>query len=806
MKLSYEWLNEYIDLSQITPQELGEKMSRTGIEVDSVTVPGEGLKGLVVGLAREVVDHPDSDHLHVVTVEVGQDEPLQIVCGAPNIAAGQKVIVATHGARIAGGHKIKRGKLRGVESQGMICSLQEIGVPSNLVPKEYEDGIYVFTDDSIEVGSDAVHALALDSAIVELDITANRSDALSMRGSVHEIGAIYNLKNNLEPDAFEKGTSSEIPGVVKVSVENEADAPAYHAFLIEGVKVAPSPQWMQNRLIAAGVRPINNLVDVTNYILMEYGQPLHAFDYNKLLEKAIHVRRATEGETLVTLDGEERTLENEIVITSGGKPVALAGVMGGLDTEISDETTTVLLEAALFDPKAVRLASQKHNLRSESSARFEKGINKATIVQAGKRAAALIAELGGGTVKEEFASVQSYDLELPVVSITLERLNHVLGTSLTLDEVKQVFAQLEYPTTVEGTRFDVTIPAWRFDISIEADLVEEVGRIYGYDKIPATLPTTESTVGGLTDKQRFIRYTRQFMQGAGLSQAYTYALTTPEKSKWFTMKDARSVRLSWPMSEDRSELRQSLLPSLLEAVQYNVARSQNNVKLFEAGRVFKLGAAGNEDFIENEVIAGILTGDVTSANWNHKAEKVDFYVVKGILEEYFAQLDCLDRVRFEPLTDIEELHPGQTARILLDGEAIGLIGKVHPTVQKALDLQDTFVFELDVEPLLEANLQEAVIQSVAKYPSMTRDIAILAPTSLTHAELVDVIRANAGEFLSKVTLFDVYKGEHVPEGFQSLAYSLLFVNRNATLEEDVIKSAMTRVEEALVALENVSIR
>ena len=772
MKLSYEWLNEYIDLSQITPQELGEKMSRTGIEVDSVTVPGEGLKGLVVGLATQVVDHPDSDHLHVVTVEVGQEEPLQIVCGAPNIAADQKIIVATHGARIAGGHKIKRGKLRGVESQGMICSLQEIGVPSNLVPKEYEDGIYVFTDDSIEVGSDAVHALALDSAIVELDITANRSDALSMRGSVHEISAIYNLKNNLEPDSFEKGTSSEIPGVVTVSVENEEDAPAYHAFLIEGVKVAPSPQWLQNRLIAAGVRPINNLVDVTNYILMEYGQPLHAFDYDKLPEKAIHVSRATEGETLVTLDGEERTLENEIVITSGGKPVALAGVMGGLDTEISDETTTVLLEAALFDPKAVRLASQKHNLRSESSARFEKGINKATIVQAGKRAAALIAQLGGGTVKEEFASVQNYDLELPVVSITLERLNHVLGTSLTLDEVKQVFAQLEYPTTVEGTRFDVTIPAWRFDISIEADLVEEVGRIYGYDKIPATLPTTESTVGGLTDKQRFIRYTRQFMQGAGLSQAYTYALTTPEKSKWFTKKDATSVRLSWPMSEDRSELRQSLLPSLLEAVQYNVARSQNNVKLFEAGRVFKLGAAGNEDFIENEVIAGILTGDVTSANWNHKAEKVDFYVVKGILEEYFAQLDCLDRVRFEPLTDIEELHPGQTARILLDGEAIGLIGKVHPTVQKALDLQDTFVFELDVEPLLEANLQEAVIQSVAKYPSMTRDIAILAPTSLTHAELVDVIR----------------------------------VNRNATLEEDVIKSAMTRVEEALVALENVSIR
>ena len=806
MKLSYEWLNEYLDLSSITPQELGEKMSRTGIEVDSVSVPGEGLSGLVVGRALEVVDHPDSDHLHVVTVDVAGEESLQIVCGAPNIAKGQKIIVATHGARIAGGHKIKRGKLRGVESQGMICSLQELGLPSSLVPKEDEQGIYVFEDDAIEVGMDAVKALALDSAIVELDITANRADALSMRGSVHEIGAIYNLENTLTPDEFLEGGSSSLDPWMTVSVEDEEDAPAYHLQIIKNVTVKPSPQWMQNRLIAVGVRPINNIVDVTNYVLMEYGQPLHAFDYDRLNSKQIHVRRAKDGETLVTLDGVERTLSNEIVITDGEKPVALAGVMGGLDSEIIETTTTVALESALFEPKAIRLASQKHNLRSESSSRFEKGINKATILQAGKRAAALIAELGDGEVVEGVASAQSLTLELPVVSISLERLNHVLGTSLSTEDVLQVFKQLAYPTKEEEGVFHVTVPAWRFDISIEADLVEEVGRIYGYDKIPSTLPTTASTQGGLTEKQRFVRWTRQFMQGAGLSQAYSYALTTPEKSHWFTVEERPSIRLDLPMSEDRSELRQSMLPSLLEALQYNVARSQQNVRLFEVGKVFSIGKNGSEDFQEREVIGAAVTGEWGHASWQSPSQPVDFFALKGVLEAYFAELNCSDRIRFVATDAIGQLHPGQTAYIYLGEELIGFIGKIHPVIQKELDLSDTFVFELLVEPLLAEGLQERVIQSVPKFPSMTRDIALLVPVTMAHATLEAVIKEQAGQYVQSVTLFDVYKGEHVQEGYQSLAYSIRFLNKEATLQEEEIKQAMDRIQTALVALDDVTIR
>lgn len=806
MKLSYEWLNEYLDLSQITPEELGEKMSRTGIEVESVERMGEGLKGLVVGYAREVVPHPDADKLRIVTVDVAAEEPLQIVCGAPNVEKGKKVIVATHGARIGNNQKIKRGKIRGVESQGMLCSLQEIGVPANLVPKEYEQGIYLFEDESVEVGSDAVKALALDSAIVELDLTANRADALSVRGAVHEIGAIYNLENRLTADKFEVGGEATLPDWMIVSVENPAEVPAYHIQVIKDVTIQPSPQWLQNRLMASGVRPINNVVDVTNYILMEYGQPLHAFDYDRLHSKNIVVRRAHEGETLTTLDGVERQLTDEIVITDGTRPVAMAGVMGGLDSEIIDTTTTVALESALFDPKAIRLASQKHNLRSESSSRFEKGINKATILQAGLRAAEMIAELSGGTIVEGVASAQSLTLELPVVTTSLERLNHVLGTTLSVEDVLQVFKQLGYPTVLEGTKFHVTIPAWRYDITIEADLVEEVGRIYGYDRIPTTLPTTASTQGGLTDKQRFVRYTRQFMQGAGLSQAYSYALTTPEKSHWFTVEERPSVRLDWPMSEERSELRQSMLPSLLEAIQYNVARSQQNVRLFEVGRVFSLGEKGTEDFEEREIIAAAVTGEWTSATWQSPAQKVDFFALKGVLEAYFEALDCEERIRYEATDAIRELHPGQSAFIYLDEQVIGFIGKVHPQIQKQLDLEDTFVFELLVEPLLAEQLQEQVIQSVPRFPHMTRDIALLVPTSLSNATLVDVIREQGGQYLESVTLFDVYRGEHVAEGYQSLAYSLRFLNREATLQEEEVRHAMERIQQALEAMDDVTIR
>ena len=804
MKLSYEWLNEFIDLSHITPDELGEKMSRTGIEVDSVTVPAQGMDKIVVGLVTEVSDHPDSDHLHIAMVDVAGEELLQIVCGAPNIAKGQKVIVALHGARIAGGHKIKRGKLRGIESQGMICSLQELGIPSSLTPKDYEEGIYVFKDNAIEVGADALRALTLDSAIVEMDLTANRSDALSVRGAVHEISSIYGLDHNLDADRNERTGGSVLEDWISVSVENTDDVPDYHIQIIKDVTIKPSPTWMQARLIASGIRPINNVVDVTNYVLLEYGQPLHAFDYDKLGSKTILVRSAKKGEVLATLDDVERTLTDEIVITNGSQPIALAGVMGGLDSEITTTTKNVALEFALFHPIRVRQASQAHNLRSDSSSRFEKGINKATIVQAGKRAAQLIAELSGGMVVEGTASVQTTDAKAKDVSIKLQRINHVLGTDLSQEEVSRIFDQLGFDVDLEDGNYTVHVPARRWDIHIEADLVEEVGRIYGYDRLPRTLPTTESTKGGLNPKQSFIRWTRHFLQGAGLSQAYTYALTTQNRAKWFTLEDNSSIALDLPMSAERSVLRQSIVSSLLEAVQYNVARSQQDIALFEIGRVFQ--EIAHNDYLEEDVIAGAVTGQWIPASWQNPSSSVDFFTVKGVLETYLGKIGCLDAVRFQATDAIAQLHPGQAALIYLNDQVIGILGQVHPSLQKELDLKATFIFELKLEPLLAEYMKEKEIHSVPKFPGMSRDIAILLPQEVSNASIEEIIKQEAGDFLQEVKLFDLYQGQGVEPGFKSLAYSLYFLNPQATLLEEEINHAMDAVTKGLLELEGVSIR
>lgn len=804
MKLSYEWLSEYIDLSHISPEELGEKMSRTGIEVDSVEVLGEQLQRIVVGRTVSVSDHPDSDHLHVVMVDVGEEEPIQIVCGAPNVSENQKVVVALHGARVAGGHKIKKGKIRGEVSNGMICSLQELGIPSQLVPKASENGIYVIEDPSVKVGEDAIRLLGLDSAIIELDLTANRADALSVRGAVCEIAAIYGLQHKMEKDVFEVAETSSIPEWIEVHADHKDDVQAYHMLVIENVTIKPSPVWMQRRLIASGIRPINNVVDVTNYILMEYGQPLHALDYDRLEHKQIAVRRAKEGEKLVTLDGVERSLTDEIIITDGVNPIALAGVMGGLDTEITAVTTTVALEAALFSPAAVRKASQTHHLRSESSIRFEKGVNRSTVLQAGRKAAEWIAELGGGRVVDAIASVQNVPVVEPIVSIRYERINHVLGTSLTKEEVHGIFNQLGFSAREADEVFYVTIPTRRWDISIEADLIEEIGRIYGYDRIPATLPTTSSTRGGLTEKQRFIRWTRQTLQALGLSQAYSYALTTPEKAVWFTSNPLESVRLDMPMSEERSTLRQSLLPSLLEAVQYNVARSQQTVRLFEVGRVF--AQESTQQFVEKEVIGACITGNEKTEAWNAPLEKVDFFSMKGIVEAYLKEMNLDRRVRFEALQDVAELHPGQSATIYLDEKVIGLVGRVHPILEKENGLKPTFVFELELLPLFEAQQQARTIQSVPKFPGTSRDLAVLVPQLCPHAQLVELILQHGGALLKDVRLFDVYEGDRIPTGYKSLAYSLQFLNREATLTEEEVSQAMNRIIEALQTVENLEIR
>ena len=795
MKVSYKWLKEYLDLSDVTPDELAEKMSRTGIEVDDVIYPGKGLSKIVVGETLSVVDHPDSDHLHVCQVNIGTEEPIQIVCGAPNVAAGQKVIVALHGARITGNAKIKKGKMRGQESNGMICSLAELGYSESVVSKKYADGIFVLPAEAVP-GTEVVDLLELDDAILDIDITPNRADALSMRGSAYEVAAIYNKALKF-PEAPVSEKTGSVTDYIKVAVEDPNDAPAYHIQVIKDVKIAESPLWLQNKLMNGGIRPINNVVDITNYILLEYGQPLHAFDYDQIGSKEIIVRRAKENETMTTLDGVERTLDTDnIVITNGTAPIALAGVMGGLDSEITDGTVTVALEAALFNPVLIRKTAGKFNLRSESSSRFEKGINVATIRTAGQHAAELIHELAGGTIVAGTASVDTVEVKDTEVVITLEKINRSLGTAISSGEVTAIFNQLGFASTFDGEIFTVAVPPRRWDISIYADILEEVARIYGYDNLPETLPITPALPTALTPKQHTMRITRRFMEGAGLTQNISYVLTTAEKAREYAVEDKEGIRLAWPMSEDRSTLRMNLLSTLLDNAAYNVARKNTDIQFYEIGRVF-FPSADSVLPIEAERLAGVMTGMAYQKDWQMAAEPVNFYHAKGVLDGYFETMGLSDQIRFEAAKDLKWMHPGRTAAVYLGDAYIGYVGQVHPATANAYDLKETYAFEIDFEAIIAAPKEVITQQPIPKFPGVTRDVALLVDETVTHQQIVKTIKENGGKFLEDVHLFDIYQGKGIEDGKKSVAYSMSFLNPEATLVDEDINKAFTKLVAAL---------
>lgn len=795
MKVSYKWLKEYLDLSDVTPDELAEKMSRTGIEVDDVIYPGKGLSKIVVGETLSVVDHPDSDHLHVCQVNIGTEEPIQIVCGAPNVAAGQKVIVALHGARITGNAKIKKGKMRGQESNGMICSLAELGYSESVVSKKYADGIFVLPAEAVP-GTEVVDLLELDDAILDIDITPNRADALSMRGSAYEVAAIYNKALKF-PEAPVSEKTGSVTEYIKVAVEDTNDAPAYHIQVIKDVKIAESPLWLQNKLMNGGIRPINNVVDITNYILLEYGQPLHAFDYDQIGSKEIIVRRAKENETMTTLDGVERTLDTDnIVITNGTAPIALAGVMGGLDSEITDGTVTVALEAALFNPVLIRKTAGKFNLRSESSSRFEKGINVATIRTAGQHAAELIHELAGGTIVAGTASVDTVEVKDTEVVITLEKINRSLGTAISSGEVTAIFNQLGFASTFDGEIFTVAVPPRRWDISIYADILEEVARIYGYDNLPETLPITPALPTALTPKQHTMRITRRFMEGAGLTQNISYVLTTAEKAREYAVEDKEGIRLAWPMSEDRSTLRMNLLSTLLDNAAYNVARKNTDIQFYEIGRVF-FPSADSVLPIEAERLAGVMTGMAYQKDWQMAAEPVNFYHAKGVLDGYFETMGLSDQIRFEAAKDLKWMHPGRTAAVYLGDAYIGYVGQVHPATANAYDLKETYAFEIDFEAIIAAPKEVITQQPIPKFPGVTRDVALLVDETVTHQQIVKTIKENGGKFLKDVHLFDIYQGKGIEDGKKSVAYSMSFLNPEATLVDEDINKAFTKLVAAL---------
>ncbi|KRN24817.1 phenylalanine--tRNA ligase subunit beta [Lacticaseibacillus camelliae] len=794
MNVSYDWLKELVDVPA-TPEELMDKVSRTGIEVDSVSRMADGLKKVVVGRVVTLKMHPDSDHLRVAMVDTGDDEPRQIVCGAPNIEQGQTVIVALPGARIGDNVKIKRGKMRGVESDGMICALQELGFSNDIAPKAYDAGIYVF-DQPLEPGSNALKALGMEDAVLDFEITPNRADALGMRGVAWEVGATYGNKPHFEDKPVVE-TGKPVADYLSAQVADEKDAPSYQMRVVDNITIKDSPLWLQRRLWNAGIRPINNIVDVTNLIMLGYGQPLHAFDYAKLGSKQILVRRATQGEPLTTLDGNAHELTpDDIVITNGQKPIALAGVMGGLNSEITRGTTTVAIEAAMFARTPIRKTALRYNLRSEASSRFEKGIDVGSINKALDEAARLMAELGGGEVATGTISASHVDPEPVEVDISLDRINHILGTDLDADTVTGLFDRLGFGVSEADGLFSVLVPTRRWDIHIEADLIEEVARLYGFDNLPSTLPTTTMTVGEFTASQARRKRSRKLLEGLGLTQIISYALTTPAKAKAFALETCEETHVAFPMTEDHQTLRRNLVSGLVDAVAYNVARKQTDLALYEQGRIFPR-SAGHTRPQEVEYIAGALSGNVIQAGWHQQAKPVDFYYVKGIVDSLIADYRLAGHVEYQALVDEPALHPGQSAKLVLDGEVIGLIGRLHPQFERTQKINETFVFELNLDALLSATRTTMTAVPAPKFPAVTRDIAIQVTRNITNAEIQAVITNNGGKFLRDAHLFDVYSGKKLAPGLKSLAYTLTYQRKDATLTDDEVNKAFDKVEAAL---------
>ncbi|HDP2861773.1 TPA: phenylalanine--tRNA ligase subunit beta [Staphylococcus aureus] len=793
MLISNEWLKEYVTIDD-SVSNLAERITRTGIEVDDLIDYTKDIKNLVVGFVKSKEKHPDADKLNVCQVDIGEDEPVQIVCGAPNVDAGQYVIVAKVGGRLPGGIKIKRAKLRGERSEGMICSLQEIGISSNYIPKSFESGIYVFSEAQVP-GTDALQALYLDDQVMEFDLTPNRADALSMIGTAYEVAALYNTKMT-KPETTSNELDLSANDELTVTIENEDKVPYYSARVVHDVTIEPSPIWMQARLIKAGIRPINNVVDISNYVLLEYGQPLHMFDQDAIGSQQIVVRQANEGEKMTTLDDTERELlTSDIVITNEQTPIALAGVMGGDFSEVKEQTSNIVIEGAIFDPVSIRHTSRRLNLRSESSSRFEKGIATEFVDEAVDRACYLLQTYANGKVLKDRVSSGELGAFITPIDITADKINRTIGFDLSQNDIVTIFNQLGFDTEINDDVITVLVPSRRKDITIKEDLIEEVARIYGYDDIPSTLPVFDKvTSGQLTDRQYKTRMVKEVLEGAGLDQAITYSLVSKEDATAFSMQQRQTIDLLMPMSEAHASLRQSLLPHLIEAASYNVARKNKDVKLFEIGNVFFANGEG-ELPDQVEYLSGILTGDYVVNQWQGKKETVDFYLAKGVVDRVSEKLNLEFSYR---RADIDGLHPGRTAEILLENKVVGFIGELHPILAADNDLKRTYVFELNFDALMAVSVGYINYQPIPRFPGMSRDIALEVDQNIPAADLLSTIHAHGGNILKDTLVFDVYQGEHLEKGKKSIAIRLNYLDIEETLTDERVSKVQAEIEAALI--------
>lgn len=787
MLVSLEWLSQYVDIEGIAAEEIAERLTRSGVEVEGIRKRDTGLQHVVVGKVLTAEQHPNADKLKVCRVDVGEDEPLEIVCGAPNVAAGQRVPVAKVGA-VLPDLKIKKATLRGVESNGMILSASELGLS-----EKSSTGIMVLTE-TAAIGSDVKDVLGLDDTVLELDLTPNRADCLSMIGVAYEIAAIFNRELML-PDPQEMQVRRNLPAEIRLDAGE--DCPLYALQVVQNIRLGPSPQWMQNRLTAAGIRPINNIVDITNYVMLEYGQPLHAFDYDRVDGGRVVVRYAREGETFETLDGVTRTLDDDMVlITDGNKPIGLAGVMGGANSEITEATRTVLLESAHFDAQSISKTSRQLGLRSEASARFEKKADPARVLPALRRAVQLMVDLADGDVASREVVEKTGEIPPTVVSMRYARMNRLLGTAIRPEEVRAIFDRLRLPYEDKGERIDVTVPTRRPDITIEADLIEEVARLYGYDNIPVTLPRGKNTAAALTAEQSLKRVMRRTLQGLGMTEVITYALTSADHHDEVASLNAsaRPIPLKLPMSEEHSVLRTGLLPGLIAAAEYNVHRREARIAIYEIGRTFITDEPVLSQLPdEEEEFAGLICGSLASPDWLNQAPALDFFTMKGLLEALFQRLGVTG-ITYEQ-SECRGFHPGRTAAIRLNESVIGYAGQLHPRITDKFDLpRDSYAFQMKLAPLLQAAGKQAVRYArLPRYPAVVRDLAVVVDTDVPAAVLAHTIRETAGELLESLSVFDMFTSEQIGKGKKSVAFSLTYRSSERTLTDAEVDALQDQI-------------
>ena len=783
MIVSYNWLKTLVKLDGVTPKDLVRDISLYSVEVEGIHTLASAEK-LVIGHVLEKVAHPSSDHLSVCQVDVG-DKVLQIVCGAPNVGQGQKVMVVLPGGHVSG-HPIKEAKIRGVESFGMICSLQEIGLEAKYIPSQFANGIYVLPSDA-PVGEDALKYLGLDDVCIELGLTPNRMDLLSMVGVARDVNAIYR-QGKIPFMEKPKEISEKASDLVDVKIATDG-CYTYYAKVIKDVEIKESPLFIKQRLIASGIRPINNVVDITNYILMLFGQPLHAFDQAKLGSKIL-VRNAFDKEKIVSLDNVERTLcENDIVITDGEKPVAIAGVMGGLDTEVTDETKTIVLEGAVFNPLKVRATSGRLGLRSESSVRFERGVDLNTTLQAMEYACYLLEKYACGKVLQGFAHAGIDYVPDKVFTLTARKIGSYLGVEIKPEVIEDILLRLDFKVKRTENTLEVKVPNRRLDITDVVDLIEEIARIYGYHHLKETLP--ESAIyGEKLPNQVRERLIEQTLINLGLNETITYSLVSPKQNQTLRVmvKDGiEEVKLLHPMSEEQSVLRLSLAPSLLEVAKYNSARQITDFAFFEIGkRYYQI----NKKPVEERLLGGILSGIHRGKTWDAFPNKqIDFFYVKGLLENLFGKMGI--KVTYEPLQDQAELHPGKSALMFCQGQKIGYLGALHPRFAKANDLDDTFLFEIELEKM---PLEEKLVQyhPIAKVPTVERDLAFVTDIATPVGKIIASMRSVDQELIKEVIVFDLYTGENIGVDKKSVAFRVVLAPKE-TLTEDKIQGVMKKI-------------